>query len=203
VLEIEMKFRVENPEKYEKTLKQLLGTTLGAPTVERDEFYQCDALGFPSQGKTLRIRRRGSYLAATFKGPRLDDATKTREEIELPLTIPGGAASAIRDALVDRARADWSRFFQRLGFTSAAFVEKTRRRGLAEFDGRHFEITLDVLEGIGVFTELETTAPESDFEAAREVVMKLADRLGLRDSIVKSYLALKMEAESGKVVDEK
>ena len=115
----------------------------------------------------------------------------------------GGAASAIRDALVDRARADWSRFFQRLGFTSAAFVEKTRRRGLAEFDGRHFEITLDVLEGIGVFTELETTAPESDFEAAREVVMKLADRLGLRDSIVKSYLALKMEAESGKVVDEK
>ena len=42
-----------------------------------------------------------------------------------------------------------------------------------------------------------------DFEAAREVVMKLADRLGLRDSIVKSYLALKMEAESGKVVDEK
>lgn len=201
-----MKFRVENPEKYEKTLKQLLGTTLGASSVERDEFYRCDALGFPGQGKTLRIRRRGSYLAATFKGPRLDDETKSREEIELPLTVQGSGGSggsAIRDALVDRARADWSRFFQRLGFTPAAVVEKTRRRGLADFDGRHFEITLDSLEGLGDFTEIETIAPESDFETAREVVITLADRLGLHDSIAKSYLALKMEAESGEVVDEK
>lgn len=198
-----MKFRVENPEKYEKTLKQLVGVTLGSPTVERDEFYRCDALGFPGQGKSLRIRRRGAYLAATFKGPRLDDATKSREEIELPLTVPGGGDSAIRDAMIDRAQADWSRFFQRLGFTSAAVVEKTRRRGLTEFDGRHFEITLDVLEGLGVFTELETTAPESDFESARDVVMKFAERLGLHDTIAQSYLALKMEAESGRSVVEK
>ena len=198
-----MKFRVEDPEKYEKQLRTFLNVTFGPETFERDEFYRCDKLGFPGEGKMLRVRRRGSYLAATYKGPRLDETTKSREEIELPLVVPSSNDSAIRDALVDRTYGDWSRFFQRLGFTPAAVVEKTRRRGLATFGGRNFEISLDTLEGLGVFTELETLASESDFDAARDAVKTLAERLGLQDTIVKSYLALKMEAESDEEVVEK
>lgn len=198
-----MKFRVDDPEEYEARLRDALETNLGPASVESDEFFRCDALGFPDEGKTLRLRRRGTYLAATFKGPRLDDATKSREEIELPLATPSSEDSAIRDALVERRREDWSRFFRSLGFVPAATVEKTRRRGLAVFDGRNFEISLDRLDGVGVFTELETIAPEGDFEAARRAVQALAERLGLRDSIAKSYLALKLERETGKPVEEK
>ena len=198
-----MKFRIEDPTKYEKQLKTFLNVTFGPETVERDEFYRCDALGFPDAGKMLRIRRRGSYLAATYKGPRLDDTTKTREEIELPLVLPSPGDSAIRDALVERTHDEWSLFFKRLGFTPTAVVEKTRRRGLAIFGERQFEISLDSLEGLGVFTELETIAQEGDFEESREAVKTLAERLGLEGPLVKSYLAMKMEAESNETVDEK
>lgn len=203
MLEIEMKFRVADAAKYEKSVKELLGVSFGQESVERDEFFRCDALGFPNEGKMLRIRRRGSFLAATFKGPRLDDSTKTREEIELPLVVPAAGSSPIRDALVDRTRGDWTRFFTRLGFEPAEFVEKTRRRTHVEYGGRNFEISLDSLEGLGVFTEIETIAQEGDFEEAREMVKELAERLGLVDSIVKSYLALKLEAATGRSVDEK
>ena len=71
------------------------------------------------------------------------------------------------------------------------------------FGERHFEISLDSLEGLGVFTELETIAQEGDFEESREAVKTLAERLGLEGPLVKSYLAMKMEAESNETVDEK
>ena len=82
MLEIETKFRVDDSIAYERLLSETLGVELGAPTTESDVFFTNEALGFPNRGKSLRIRRRGNYLAATFKGPRLDSETKTREEIE-------------------------------------------------------------------------------------------------------------------------
>lgn len=203
MLEVEMKFRVEDADAYEARVKSFLDAVFGEPSVECDAFFRCDALGFPNAGKMLRIRRRGSFLAVTYKGPRLDETTKTREEIELPLVVPGFDDSAIRKALVDRTRDDWARFFGRLGFQEAQSVEKTRRTALCEFKSRRFTITLDTLAELGVFTEIETLAPEGDLEEARDAVKELAEALGLRDTIVKSYLALAIEAQTGKSVDEK
>ncbi|MGI6402100.1 MAG: class IV adenylate cyclase [Thermoguttaceae bacterium] len=202
MLEVEMKFRVDDPAEYEKRLESILDMSLGPATVEEDEFYRCDALGFPDNGKMLRIRRRGNDLVATFKGPRLDDETKTREEIELPLASPSLSSPENSGALVERAQRDWSRFFQRLGFEPAARLLKTRRCARAHFDGREIEISVDSLEGLGFFTELETIAVESEFEAASATVKDLAERLGLKDAISKSYLALKIERELGREIVE-
>lgn len=195
LLEIEMKFRVDDRADYERLAREKLGVEFAAPEREDDLFFRNDALGFPSQGKALRIRRRGEYLAATFKGPKLDAETKTREELELPLSSRPGALDAAQD--------DWTTFFQRLGFTPATRVVKTRRRGSLVYSGRQFEITLDELEGVGLFTELETTTPQSQFEIAKSATLALAKTLGLRHSETKSYLALALEAATGEKIDEK
>ncbi len=190
MLEIEIKYRVDDPTAYERLLEESLGVKFGAPTTESDVFFTNEALGFPNRGKSLRIRRRGNYLAATFKGPRLDSETKTREEIELTLVDEAPVATEETTRRVDQARADWIKFYDRLGFLPYGEVVKTRRRVRAVFEGRSFEITLDRVEGLGFFTELETTAEKIDFDAAKAIVLSLARKLGLRDSVKQSYLSL-------------
>lgn len=190
MLEIEMKFRVANAAEYERLISETLGASFGEPTVESDVFFTNEALGFPNEGKSLRIRRRGNYLAATFKGPRLDSQTKTREEIELTLVDERPELSEENARRVDEARANWIRFYERLGFSQYGVVTKSRRRASTEYGGRQFEITLDEIDGLGVFTELEVSAEKDEFADARAVVMLLAQKLGLRETVTSSYLSM-------------
>ncbi len=190
MLEIEMKFRVANAAEYERLISETLGASFGAPTVESDVFFTNEALGFPNEGKSLRIRRRGNYLAATFKGPRLDSQTKTREEIELTLVDERPELTEENARRVDEARANWIRFYERLGFSQYGVVTKSRRRASTEYGGRQFEITLDEIDGLGVFTELEVSAEKDEFADARAVVMLLAQKLGLRETVTSSYLSM-------------
>ena len=190
MLEIEMKFRVANAAEYERLISETLGASFGAPTVESDVFFTNEALGFPNEGKSLRIRRRGNYLAATFKGPRLDSQTKTREEIELTLVDERPELTEENARRVDEARANWIRFYERLGFSQYGVVTKSRRRASTEYGGRQFEITLDEIDGLGVFTELEVSAEKEEFAVARAVVMLLAQKLGLRETVTSSYLSM-------------
>ena len=190
-----MKFRVDDADSYERLLNEVLGITLGEPTTEADLFFTNEALGFPNAGKSLRIRRRGNYLAATFKGPRLDKETKTREEIELTLVDERAEQTEENARRVDKARADWIGFYERLGFARYGEVVKTRRRAQTRYGGREFEITLDKIEGIGSFTELEVVAEKEEFEDAKTTVMVLASRLGLKETIVRSYLSMVCEKD--------
>ena len=202
MFEVEVKFRVDDLKKYEEALEKF-GALFVDVGEEEDYFFRNDALGFPDQGKMLRIRRRGSYLATTFKGPKLDATTKTREEIELPLVTRVSSASETRDALVERMRREWTTFYERLGFEHVETVRKFRREAYVSFGMRAFTITVDTLDELGTFTELETIAEESEVEEAREVVLRFAEELGLTEPIVKSYLALLIESRTHTVVDEK
>lgn len=190
-----MKFRVSDAHAYEKLLRETLGVELGPPTTEDDLFFTNEALGFPNEGKSLRIRRRGNYLAATFKGPRLDAQTKTREEIELTLVDDREESTPENTRRVDLARENWIRFYDRLGFSRYGEVIKTRRRASTTYCGREFEITLDEVAGVGVFTELEVTAEKEDFDAAKLAVVSLAGKLGLTESITRSYLSMVYEQD--------
>lgn len=182
-----MKFRVRDAEAYERLLAEKLRVSLGKAEREEDVFFTNEALGFPNEGKSLRIRRRGDYLAATFKGPRLDKTTKTREEIELPLGTSGASAQESRDA--------WIKFYERLGFKVYGEVVKTRRRGAATFQDREFELTLDRVEGIGDFAELELQAPREEFDAARSALLALATALDLTEPEPRTYLGMIFEKD--------
>lgn len=193
MLEIEMKFRVPDVDAYKKLLAETLNVELGEPSTEDDVFFTNETLGFPNEGKSLRIRRRGNYLAATFKGPRLDKLTKTREEIELTLVDYREEVDEEQTRRVDQAQKDWIDFYNKLGFARYGEVIKTRRRAQTTYGGREFEITLDEIAGVGYFTELEVTAEKEELEEARLVVVALANKLGLSESIARSYLSMVYE----------
>lgn len=195
MLEIEMKFRVDDVDSYERLLAESLGVVFGEPSTEADVFFTNQALGFPNEGKSLRIRRRGNYLAATFKGPRLDKETKTREEIELTLIDEREEINEENAKRVDDAKENWIRFYQKLGFAIYGEVVKTRRRVETSYDGRPLEITLDKIEGLGYFTELEIVAEKDNFEEAKAILMILASRLGLKNTIARSYLSMVYEKD--------
>ncbi|MDO5310060.1 MAG: class IV adenylate cyclase [Planctomycetia bacterium] len=199
MLEVEVKFRVRRPQEYQARIEREFHAQWSAPTVERDLFFVNELQGFPSQGKALRIRQRDDvYLAATYKGPKLDALTKTREEIELPLTPTPSSPEE-----TSKKRQDWILFFERLGFQRNVEVVKTRQHARFQWDALTIEATLDSLESLGYFTELEAICEQSELEQTRQAVLKLAEKLHLAEPITQSYLALQLAAQTGRDVEEK
>jgi len=82
-----------------------------------------------------------------------------------------------------------------LGFDPAATVRKERERFV--LDG--YTVTLDAVEGLDEFVEVETeVADEESVEAAREEAFEVLRALGLDpdDQIRTSYLGLLLEQDS-------
>lgn len=182
--EVEMKFPVENPKVFEKQLL-LLGVSLETEVEEQDQFYQHPSRDFVQTDEGLRIRRRmfsngNQENFMTYKGPKLDQETKTRREIEMPLDRPES----------------WDEILKALSFQPKGTVQKFRRRGRLEYEGRRFEILLDRLPGlVGTpigenFVELETIADSDAVDAARTALLALARTFGLSEAIRTSYLGL-------------
>jgi adenylate cyclase class 2 len=117
----------------------------------------------------------------TYKGPKLDSATKTRRELELPLGSSEGNGTRFAELL------------EALGFQPVAVVRKQRRPFQIEWQGREVEGALDDVEGIGSFVELELQSDERDLDAARAVISALASELKLGLSERRSYLELLLQ----------
>ena len=157
------------------------GGTLEKPIEQSDHYLAHPCRDFATTDEALRIRLVGDKSFVTYKGPKLDKTTKTRQEIELPL---------------DPADYDGSRFaslLAALGFTPVATVRKRRRTfritaGEYEVDG-----ALDDLDGLGCFVELELQADDGGLEAAKRTIAKLASDLNLGPSERRSYLEMLLE----------
>jgi len=63
--------------------------------------------------------------------------------------------------------------------------------------GRQVEASLDEVERLGTFAELELVVDEHDLEAAKACIASLAAALGLVGSQRRSYLELLLEKEGG------
>ncbi len=182
--EVEMKFAVSNVSQLLENLSQF-GLSFGEAVEEHDTFYQHPARDFAVTDECLRIRRRADGYKITYKGPKIDRETKTRQEIELFLTNS------------DKTARQWDRLLQALGFRPAAELKKTRRSAGLVYREQKYELTLDHIDGLGDFIELETIADESQLDDARRRVKSLAATLGLSHPITASYLELSLAAQSG------
>ena len=120
----------------------------------------------------------GECNCLTYKGPKIDATTKTRQEIELP--IGGGLENQHKMADVLVA----------LGFREVATVEKTRRAVELSHDGWSVELTLDDVNGVGTFAELELIADEAQLPTAQQVLHELAQEWGLGEVERRSYLGM-------------
>ena len=176
-LEVEQKFRLADWADIERRLAGL-GAQIEPPVSQSDQYFAHPNRDFAQTDEALRIRRVGRRNFVTYKGPKLDATTKTRRELELPLT-PG-----------DRASASFAELLAALGFQPVREVRKLRRRAIVVWQGRRVEAALDEVEGIGPFIELELQAEPADADAARATLASFAVELGLSQSERRSYLEL-------------
>ena len=70
-----------------------------------------------------------------------------------------------------------------------------RRKALVDWEGRRVEVSLDAVDRLGTFVELELVVPPAEFEAARACIGSLARRLELTQSERRSYLRLLLNAQ--------
>jgi len=175
--EVEQKFRVADSAAIARRLRELGAQEAGA-IEQLDHYFNHPSRDFAHTDEALRLRQVGQSNFITYKGPKLDATTKTRRELELPLS-PGS------DAL-----AQYAELLTALGFRPVAQVHKTRRRYHLAWQGREIEIALDNVSGLGDFIELELSADEDGLELAKPAIASLAATLGLTQSERRSYLEL-------------
>ena len=197
MFEVEIKV----PAELDATRERLreVGAERVAAQRQRDTYYDAPHREFAETDEALRIRREtplsdggGSAegdgaadgdadqaATVTYKGPLLDDASKTRTEHETGVD-DGEALAAVLSGL---------------GFEPAATVEK--RREFWSYDG--FTVTLDAVAGLDEYVEIEReVAEEREVDATRDAAVEALDRLGLDadDQVRTSYLGLLLAAES-------
>jgi adenylate cyclase class 2 len=175
--EVEMKFPVRDMAALEARLVAM-GAAISSAQTEVDVYFAHPARNFAQTDEALRIRRKGAANFVTYKGPKIDATTKTRHEIDLPL--PPGEETAQA----------WTGLLSALGFTVAGEVRKSRRKAHIAWQDRSVEASLDTIEGLGVFAELELIAEPDGVEAARTCITSLAETLKLQGSERRSYLEL-------------
>lgn len=165
-----------------------LGADRVGRVVQTDTYYDAPDRSFADTDEALRIReeRAGDggdpgadsddgLVAITYKGPKVDEGSKTRREAETEVGNRDSAA-AILDGL---------------GYDPVATVRKERER----FTVEGYTVTLDDVDGVGSYVEVEREGSEADVDRLREGAYDLLERLGLDpdDQVRESYLELLLE----------
>jgi adenylate cyclase class 2 len=153
-----------------------------------DTYYDAPHREFAETDEALRLRREteldeeGERLATetkmTYKGPLVEAESKTREEHETGVD-DDEAAAGILDGL---------------GFEPAATVEKERER----FALDDYTVTLDSVDGLGSFVEVERETTEDGIESVRRGAQDLLRDLGLDpdEQVRTSYLGLLLAGDA-------
>lgn len=175
MLEVELKFRINDPQALAEQLASL-GAAASDAVEQVDRYFNHPSRDFAVTDEALRIRTVGDASIVTYKGPKQGTAAKTRLEYDLPLA--------------DQTATGWAEVLTRLGFREVTTVTKQRTAYTLERDGRRFEVSLDEVAGLGAFAEVETLADESDRTDAEQAVHALAAELGLVDAEPRSYLEM-------------
>jgi adenylate cyclase class 2 len=182
--EVEQKFVLPDPADMQARLSTL-GAQAAGQCEQVDCYYSHPARDFSVTDEALRIRRVDGQALITYKGPKIDRETKTRQEIELAL--PAGATTAD----------NFGRLLSALGFAPVAEVRKHRRTFHLAWQGHEVEAALDEVAGLGHFVELEISASEETVDSARGALASLAARLELAASERRSYLELLLARPEG------
>ena len=178
-LEVERKFRVPDFRELKESLRRLDAGWL-QEVVQIDQYYVHPCRDFAQTDEALRIRHTGDECRITYKGKRQAAESKTRREIEFLLPDARQAAQLL----------------EALGFRPVVQVRKQRQRASLYWNNHGVEISLDNVEEVGQFVELELMAEDETAEAASNVLHSLANELGLAGEERRSYLELLLAARS-------
>jgi adenylate cyclase class 2 len=169
-IEVEVKVPCHDLGELEKRLMKR-GARVTDDVAQEDVYLAHPCRDFGKSDEALRIRRSGEEWRLTYKGPKLDKETKTREELEI------GADPKVRSIL------------EKVGFKAVMTVRKNRRVLMLD----QIEVSLDRVEGLGDFVELEYKG--ESVEEGRRMIYQTMEMLGLEGSERRSYLEL-LQAEN-------
>lgn len=167
MLEIEVKI----PDVNHRELRNRLvfnGAVEAGEELHQDVYLNHPCRDFGDTDEALRLRLVNGRAFLTYKGPKIDTDSKTREEIEVHVEDPEKIISILR----------------KLGFTQVATVRK--RRTLYRIED--VVVALDSVEGLGDFVELEYEG--DDLKKGMERINAVRSLLNLKGNERRSYLEL-------------
>ena len=175
MIEVEVKAKIENFQDMEKKLENL-GAMKSKKEFQEDIYFNSPTVDFAKSDEALRIRTTkendNTNIYITYKGPKIDSKSKTREEIEIGIENSEKC----------------SEIFQHLGFTKVRAVKKNRQY----YTYKNFEVSLDDIEGLDPYMEIEISLEDgNDYSEAQEKIFDLFKELGINEGFERtSYLEL-------------
>ncbi len=173
----EVELKIRTPHRPIRDRLNAIGAEPAGTVTQVDTYYDHPVREFAETDEAFRIRHEadtdGEHAKVTYKGPLVDEGSKTRRELETG--VDNG------DTMAEIAES--------VGFEPAATVKKERER----FRYGEYTITLDTVDGLGEFVEVETEAEA--VAPARDGAIELLERLDLDpdEGIRTSYLGLLLE----------
>ncbi|MCG6154694.1 class IV adenylate cyclase [Rubinisphaera margarita] len=179
--EVEVKYPVHDLDVLRQSLDGL-GAVCEDSVEQEDLYFGHPLRDFASTDEAFRIRRTDNRNGMTYKGPLLDQETKSRQEVEVDL---GDGVEQNRKMQV---------ILEQLGFSVVHCVKKSREIYHLPDEDREVEIVIDHVDGLGTYVELECVSEESQFEETRKWILDLAQRLHLGPKVERrSYLRLLLD----------
>ena len=184
--EVEVKVPITNSEEMEQKLLDSGAKQLNSE-IQVDTYFDHPCRSFRETDEAVRVRVRKPMENAeldqsralnelTYKGPKIDQKTKTRLEHTVDINDTNPITAILEN----------------LGFKSVATVTKKR----TFYDFREITISIDDVENVGLFLELESIAHKNDeIEAAKRTIFEILDGLGIDPdlSVRESYLEIYFE----------
>ena len=171
MIEVEVKAKINSFKQMEDKLDKL-GAVKSKEEFQEDIYFASPIVDFGQTDEALRIRTTNNNTFITYKGPKLNDKAKTRKEVEM----------TIENA--DKAKD----IFEEVGFKAARVVRKNRQY----YTYRNFEISLDDVEGLPPYMEIEIALDDDeDYSNAQDKIFELFAQLGITDGFERtSYMEL-------------
>lgn len=170
LMEVEVKFKLKEgvEEKVEEIAKFV------KEKFEEDIYFSHPCKNFAETDEALRLRKDPEGFTLTYKGPKVEKETKSREEVKLKVE----SYEKAKDLL------------EKIGFKPFAEVKKLRKIYRTE---NGITICIDNVFNLGNFLEIEV---EGDLKR-KEEIFRVASFLGYErsESITKSYLEMLLEKE--------
>ncbi len=177
MIEVEAKAHVNDFNSIIEKLKEIGAKKVMTEHQKDTYFNNLEYRDFEKSDEALRIRNttinnEESEIILTYKGPKLDNVSKTRKEIEVNVEDFKNTGLILES----------------LGFKPAADVEKER----TSYSFHEFTISLDKVHKVGNFVEIEKGMVEGeDFKEAINKIFEIYEKLGIEEGFERrSYLEL-------------
>jgi len=175
MIEVEVKAKINSFENMKNKLNSLNAEKIKTEK-QIDRYFNSPVKDFQETDEALRIRHTitetDEKLFITYKGPKIDKKSKTREEIEMKIEDENKC----------------SKIFENLGFKEVRSVKKNREYYKID----NFEISLDDVEGLEPYMEIEITLEDgTDYTEAQNKIFDMFKELDITDGFERtSYLEL-------------